>query len=76
MEYNTNTYITIAHLDRETLGLGDLYRKNNTGDICILGYPTPDVIPAEIAAVIIQIYNHQEALALVDGAEWVQELPL
>jgi hypothetical protein len=35
MEYNSNTYLTIAHTDCEALGLGEGHRTNNTGDICI-----------------------------------------
>jgi hypothetical protein len=41
-----------------------------------LEFASIDAIPAEIAAVMIQTYNHQEALELVAGAEWVAELPL
>jgi hypothetical protein len=76
MEYNSNTYITIAHSDCDALGLDGTHRQNNTGEICILEFASTDVIPEDIAAVMIQTYTHQEALALVATAEWVSELPL
>jgi hypothetical protein len=76
MEYNTNTYITISHTDCETLNLGEGHRKNNTGEICIMEYPTTDAIPTEVAALMLATYTHEEALALVAGSEWVSELPL
>jgi len=76
MEYNDHTYVTISHNDCETLNLGEGHRKNNAGDTCILEFASIDAIPAEIAAVMIQTYNHQEALALVAGAEWVSEMPI
>jgi hypothetical protein len=76
MEYNDHTYITISHNDCETLNLGEGHRTSNDGSICILEFASIDAIPTEIAAVMIQTYNHQEALALVAGAEWVSELPL
>ncbi len=76
MEYNDHTYITISHTDCETLNLGEGHRTSNDGSICILEFASIDAIPADIAAVMIQTYNHQEALELVAGAEWVAELPL
>ena len=76
MEYNTNTYLTISHSNCEALGLGDTHRTNNTGDTCILEYPTVEEIPTEVAEVMLATYTHQEALALVETAEWVTELPL
>lgn len=76
MEYNDHTYITISHNDCETLNLGEGHRTSNDGSICILEFASIDAIPEDIAAVMIQTYNHQEALALVAGAEWVAELPL
>jgi hypothetical protein len=76
MEYNNHTYITISHADCETLNLGEGHRTSNDGSICILEFASIDAIPEDIAAVMIQTYNHQEALALVAGAEWVAELPL
>jgi len=75
MEYNSNTYLTIAHTDCEALGLDGTHRQNNTGEICIMEYPTVDAIPAEVAAIMLATYTHQEALALVATAEWVSELP-
>jgi len=74
MEYNSNTYITIAHTDCEALGLDGTHRQNNAGDTCILEFASTDAIPSEIAAVMIQTYTHQEALALVATAEWMNEL--
>ena len=74
MEYNTNTYLTILHTDCEALNLTGNHRTTNDGTVCILEYPTLEAIPAEVAAVIIQTYTHQEALELVAGAEWVSEL--
>ena len=75
MEYNTNTYITIAHTTCEALGLEGTYRMNNEQTICILEFGEGETIPTEIAEHIINTYTHQEALALVDGAEWVSERP-
>ena len=75
MEYNDHTYITITHTDCETLNLGEGHRTSNDGSICILEFASIDAIPEDIAAVMIQTYNHQEALALVAGAEWVKEMP-
>ena len=75
MEYNSNTYLTIAHTDCEALGLGETHRKNNAGDTCILEFASIDAIPAEITAVMLATYTHQEALALVATAEWARELP-
>jgi hypothetical protein len=74
MEYNTNTYITIAHTTCEALGLGESHRKNNEGTICILEFPQGETIPTEIAEHVIDTYTHQEALALVETAEWVREM--
>jgi hypothetical protein len=76
MEYNSNTYLTISHTDCDALGLDGTHRQNNAGDTCILEYPTVGDIPSEVAAVLIQTYTHQEALALVATAEWVSELPM
>jgi hypothetical protein len=75
MEYNTNTYITIAHTTCEALNLGESHRKNNEGTICILEFPQGETIPTEISEHVIDTYTHQEALALVETAEWVRELP-
>jgi len=75
MEYNTNTYITIAHTTCEALGLEGTYRMNNEQTICILEFGEGETIPAEIAEHVIDTYTHQEALALVVGAEWVSERP-
>ena len=76
MEYNDHTYITISHTDCETLNLGEGHRTSNDGSICIMEFASTDAIPEEIAAVMLVTYTHQEALALVAGAEWVQELPM
>jgi hypothetical protein len=76
MEYNSNTYLTIAHSDCDALGLDGTHRQNNTGDICIMEFASTDVIPEEIAAVMLATYTHQEALALVAGSEWVSEMPI
>ena len=35
MEYNSNTYLTIAHSDCDALELGNSHRTNNVGDTCI-----------------------------------------
>ena len=75
MEYNSNTYLTIAHSDCDALGLDGTHRQNNTGEICIMEFASTDAIPAEIAAVMLATYTHQEALALVATAEWVSEMP-
>jgi len=74
MEYNSNTYLTIAHTDCEVLGLDGTHRQNNTGEICILEFASTDAIPEEIAAVMLATYTHEQALALVAGAEWVKEI--
>jgi hypothetical protein len=76
MEYNSNTYLTIAHTDCDALGLGEGHRTSNDGSICIMEYPTTDAIPTEVAALMLATYTHEEALALVAGSEWVSELPL
>lgn len=75
MEYNTNTYITIAHTVCEALGLGESHRKNNESTICILEFEQGETIPTEIVENIINTYTHQQALEFVQGAEWVSELP-
>jgi len=75
MEYNTNTYITIAHTTCEALNLGESHRKNNEGTICILEFPQGETISTEISEHVIDTYTHQEALALVTTAEWVSERP-
>lgn len=75
MEYNTNTYVTINHSDCEALGLGENHRTNNDGTIRILEFAQGEEISAEVQAVILANYTHQEALELVAGAEWVSELP-
>ena len=74
MEYNSNTYLTIAHSDCDALGLGETHRTNNTGDICIMEFASVDAIPAEVAAVMLATYTHEQALALVATAEWVKEM--
>jgi hypothetical protein len=76
MEYNSNTYITISHTDCETLNLGEGHRTNNTGEICIMEFASVDAIPADVAALMLATYTHEEALALVAGSEWVSELPM
>jgi hypothetical protein len=76
MEYNSNTYLTIAHSDCETLNLGEGHRTSNTGEICIMEFVSTDAIPADVAALMLATYTHEEALALVAGSEWVSELPL
>ncbi len=76
MEYNSNTYLTISHTDCDALGLGEGHRTNNTGDICIMEYPTTDAIPTEVAAVMLATYTHEQALELVAGSEWVSEMPI
>jgi len=76
MEYNSNTYLTISHTDCDALGLGEGHRTNNTGEICIMEYPTTDAIPTEVAALMLATYTHEEALALVATAEWISEMPI
>jgi len=75
MEYNSNTYLTIAHSDCETLGLDGTHRQNNAGDTCILEFASVDTIPEDIAAVMLATYTHEEALALVATVEWISEMP-
>jgi len=75
MEYNDHTYVTISHDDCETLNLGDGHRTSNDGSICILEFASIDAIPEDIAAVMLTTYTHEQALALVAGAEWTQEMP-
>ena len=75
MEYNSNTYLTIAHSDCEALGLGETHRTSNDGSICIMEFTSTDAIPEEIAALMLATYTHEQALALVAGAEWVKEMP-
>ena len=75
MEYNSNTYLTISHSDCDALGLDGTHRQNNTGDTCIMEFASIDAIPAEVAAVMLATYTHQEALALIATEEWVSEMP-
>jgi hypothetical protein len=76
MEYNDHTYITISHTDCEALNLGEGHRTSNDGSICILEFASTDAIPEDIAAVMLATYTHEEALELVSGSEWVQEIPM
>ena len=39
-------------------------------------FASTDAIPADVAALMLATYTHEEALVLVAGAEWVSELPL
>ena len=75
MEYNTNTYITIAHTTCEALGLDGNHRMNNEQTICILEFGEGETIPQDVQDNLIDTYTHQEALALVETAEWVSERP-
>jgi hypothetical protein len=75
MEYNTNTYITIAHTTCEALGLDGNHRMNNEQTICILEFGEGEVIPQDIQDNLIDTYTHQEALELVSSSEWTSELP-
>ncbi len=75
MEYNTNTYITIAHTTCEALGLDGNHRMNNEQTICILEFGEGEIIPQDIQDNLIDTYTHQEALELVSGPEWTSELP-
>jgi len=75
MEYNTNTYITIAHTTCEALGLDGNHRMNNEHTICILEFGEGETIPQDIQDNLIDTYTHQEALALVSGEEWTSERP-
>ena len=75
MEYNTNTYITIAHTTCEALGLEGNHRMNNEQTICILEFGEGEIIPQDIQDNLIDTYTHQEALELVSGPEWTSELP-
>ena len=75
MEYNTNTYITIAHTTCEALGLDGNHRMNNEQTICILEFGEGETIPQDIQDNLIDTYTHQQALELVAGAEWTSELP-
>lgn len=74
MEYNTNTYLTLSHTDCDTLNLGNGHRTNNAGDTCIIEFSEGQEIPAEIQAVVTGTYTHEEALALVAGADWVSNI--
>ena len=76
MEYNSNTYLTIAHSDCDALELGNSHRTNNAGDTCIIEYGQGQEIPAEVLAVVIGTYTHEEALVLVSGEEWTSQLPM
>ena len=75
MEYNNNIYLTISHENCETLGLGGPHRMNNNQDVCILEYASMESIPEDVSNLLIQTYTHQEALELVQNAEWVSEMP-
>ena len=75
MEYNTNTYITIAHTTCEALGLDGNHRMNNEQTICILEFGEGEIIPQDIQDNIIDTYTHQQALELVSDEGWVSILP-
>jgi hypothetical protein len=75
MEYNTNTYITIAHSTCEALGLEGTHRMNNEQTICILEFGEGETIPTNIQENIIDTYTHQQALELVATPEWISERP-
>jgi len=75
MEYNTNTYITIANTTCKALGLDGNHRMNNEQTICILEFGEGETIPQDIQDNLIDTYTHQEALALVSGEEWTSERP-
>jgi len=75
MEYNTNTYITIAHTTCEALGLDGNHRMNNEQTICILEFGEGETIPQDIQDNLIDTYTHQQALELVSSPEWTSELP-
>lgn len=75
MEYNTNTYITIAHTTCEALGLEGTHRMNNEQTICILEFGEGETIPTEITEHIIDTYTHQEALTLVSTPDWILDRP-
>ncbi len=75
MEYNTNTYITIAHTTCDALGLNGNHRMNNEQTICILEFGEGETIPQDIQDNLIDTYTHQQALELVAGADWTSELP-
>jgi hypothetical protein len=75
MEYNKNTYITIAHTTCDALGLNGNHRMNNEQTICILGFGENELIPQDIQDNLIDTYTHQQALELVSGPEWTIELP-
>ena len=75
MEYNTSTYITIAHTTCEALGLDGNHRMNNEQTICILEFGEGETIPQDIQDNLIDTYTHQQALELVLGPEWTSELP-
>ena len=75
MEYNTNTYITIAHTTCEALGLEGTHRMNNEQTICILEFGEGEIIPSEIQDNLIDTYTHQQALELVVTPEWISERP-
>lgn len=76
MEYNNNTYITIAHTTCEALGLEDACRINNNHTIYILGFREGEIIPQDIQDNLIDTYTHQQALELVSGPEWTSELSI
>lgn len=75
MEYNTNTYITIAHTTCEALGLDGNHRMNNEQTICILEFGEGETMPQDVQDNLINTHTHQEALALVDTADWISERP-
>jgi len=74
MEYNSNIYVTISHSDCDALGLGENHRKSVDGSTCIIEFGQGQEIPAEIQAVLIGTYTHEEALSLVSGPEWTSDI--
>ena len=75
MEYNNNVYLTISHDDCIALNLDGNHRTNNDDSICIMEYPTMEAIPQEVSDVLIATYTHEEALALVEQADWITDSP-
>jgi GTP-sensing pleiotropic transcriptional regulator CodY len=75
MDYNNNTYITILHSDCELLGLQGENKTNTDKTICILEYTQNETIPNNILDKIINTYNHQEAIQIVNSLEWVNVSP-
>lgn len=70
MDYNNRTYVTLLTSDAQALGLSESNRRSLDGTITITEYEQGEIIPQEVVNLVINTMTHQEALSLVSGVEW------